>query len=261
MRRALAFFCMTALGAAAVALAAADPTYIGRWKLNLDKSDFGQTTITFSQTPSKEMRLTVDGQSYTFKTDGQDYPALLGTTAAWKAVDASTWETTNKIKGKVLSNDTAKVSGDGKVLTVESKGTKPDGTAFDDTVVYERVSGTSGFIGKWKTRNLQISSPGVMELTPNGPNGLTWSSSSMKATSSAKFDGKDYPATGETFGPGFTMSLKKDGLNGFIMTIKHDGKALYLSRYVGSADGATLTETGSAVGVNEKYRAVYDKIE
>jgi hypothetical protein len=34
---------------------------------------------------------------------------------------------------------------------------------------------------------------------------------------------------------------------------------MYKSLMAASADGKTLTETGSAAGVNEKFTAVYDK--
>jgi len=55
--------------AAAAALAAADASYVGKWKMNVAKSDFGDTTITFAQAPSGGMQMTVDGQTYTFKPE------------------------------------------------------------------------------------------------------------------------------------------------------------------------------------------------
>jgi hypothetical protein len=245
--------------AAAGTLAAADAPYMGKWKLNPAKSDFGEETMTFTQTASGEMQFTAEGQSYTFKTDGKDYPAMFGTTAAWKQIDASTWQTTEKMKDKVLGVDTTKLSADGKTLTMESKGTKPNGEAFDDTTVYSRVSGTSGIAGKWKTKNVKISAPGVMELTPNGPDGLTWNSVDQHATCASKFDGKDYPCSGETFGPGFTFVIKKTGASSFEGAVKHDGKTLWMSTYTVSADGKTMTESGMSVATGEKYKTVYDR--
>jgi hypothetical protein len=43
---------------------AADPPYVGKWKLNPAKSDFGETTVTYEQTAGGDMKLTADGQSY-----------------------------------------------------------------------------------------------------------------------------------------------------------------------------------------------------
>src|ERR1017187_1911878 len=95
--------------AAAGALAAADASYVGKWKMNVAKSDFGDTTVTFASAPSGGMQMTVDGQTYSFKTDGKDYDGMFGSKMSWKAIDASTWEATNKMGAKVLSTDTYKV--------------------------------------------------------------------------------------------------------------------------------------------------------
>ncbi|MBZ5728513.1 MAG: hypothetical protein LAP87_26465 [Acidobacteriia bacterium] len=246
--------------AAAGLLAAADAPYMGKWKLNPAKSDFGQTTISFAKTSSGDMQFTAEGQSYTFKTDGKDTPALFGTTAAWKQVDANTWETTYKINGKVLSVDTTKLSADGKSLTVESKGTKPDGGPFDDVTVFQAVDGTSGIAGKWKTKNVKISAPGVMEFTPNGADGVTWSAIDLKATCSARFGAAtDGACSGATFGPGFAWTVRKTGSNAFEGSVKHDGKTLWISTYTVSADGKALTEASTNVVTSEKTKFVYDK--
>ena len=39
---------------------------------------------------------TAFGVTYKFKMDGKDYPDSMGGTAAWKAVDANTWEVVAK---------------------------------------------------------------------------------------------------------------------------------------------------------------------
>src|ERR1019366_5123971 len=103
--------------AAAAALVAADASYVGKWKMNVAKSDFGDTTITFAQAPSGETQMTVDGQTYTFKTDGKDYDGMFGSKMSWKAAADGAWEATNKMGAKVLSTDTYKVSADGKSLS------------------------------------------------------------------------------------------------------------------------------------------------
>jgi hypothetical protein len=93
--------------------------------------------------PSGEWQFTADGQSYKFKMDSNDYPDGLGNTAAWKSIDASTWQTTLKLNGKTLSTDTLRLGTDG-ILTVSTKGTKPNGEAINDTITLQRVSGGPG---------------------------------------------------------------------------------------------------------------------
>ena len=81
----------------------------------------------------------------------------------------------------------------------------------------------------------------------------------FQLTCEAKFDGKDYPCTGPTIASGWTMSVNKSGPRTIDITNKQNGKPLYLVSMTVSSDGKTLTETGSAVGVNEKFKAVYDR--
>jgi len=245
--------------AAAAALAAADASYVGKWKFNVAKSDFGDTTITFAQAPSGGMQMTVDGQTYTFKTDGKEYDGMFGSKMSWKATGTGAWEATNKMGAKVLSTDTYKVSADGKSLSLVSKGTSPAGAPFEDSVVYQRVSGTSGLAGKWKTKNLKMSSPGTLELTALGADGLSLKMPDQKLVCDAKLDGKSYPCSAPNLPPNTSVVFKKAGVNSFSADITIGGRLAYQSTYTGSADGKMLTETGSAVGTTEKYKAVYDR--
>lgn len=241
-----------------ISLAAEQASYLGKWKMNVAKSDFGESTITYEQTPSKEFKVTADGETRTFKMDGKDYPSFDGRTAAWKQVDERTWQSTHKLDGKTLWTRTTQVSQDGKTLRVELEGTNPDGTPIEDITTYERVSGGPGLIGKWKTKKVEATA-GEMELVPHGTDGIVWTDSAMGSKVTARFDGKDYPSTGKTFGPGYTLALKKTGPTGFESTLKYQGQPLYVSRWAVSADGKTLTQTGEAVQAGEKYKVVYDR--
>jgi hypothetical protein len=75
-----------------------------------------------------------------------------------------------------------------------------------------------------------------------------------------KFDGKDYPVTGD---PTSDMrSYTKVGDRVLKMTIKKDGKVTVTGRVVVSADGKTRMVTASEAGTEGKSfraKAVYDK--
>jgi hypothetical protein len=75
-----------------------------------------------------------------------------------------------------------------------------------------------------------------------------------------KFDGKDYPVTGD---PTSDMrSYKKIGDRVMKITVKKDGKVTITGRVVVSADGKSrivTTGEGGAEGKSPKNRAVYDK--
>ena len=75
----------------------------------------------------------------------------------------------------------------------------------------------------------------------------------------ARFDGKDYPATGPMWPAGWTCLVTKSGARGIDLTWKKDGKDMYKSTLAASASGRVLTETGSAAGVNEKFVVIYEK--
>jgi hypothetical protein len=75
-----------------------------------------------------------------------------------------------------------------------------------------------------------------------------------------KFDGKDYPVTGD---PTSDMrSYKKIGDRVLKLTVKKDGKVTVTGRIVVSADGKSRIVTTGEVGAedkNSKNRTVYDK--
>ena len=79
----------------------------------------------------------------------------------------------------------------------------------------------------------------------------------MKAE--AQFDSTDCPVTGPTVAQGWTIAIKKAGPRAFEMMVKQNGKPIYQETYRVSADGKVLTVTGSPMGVNEKYKIVYDR--
>jgi hypothetical protein len=239
--------------------AAADAPYAGKWKMNVAKSDFGDTTITYEQMSGGEMKAIMDGLSYTFKADGKDTMTPWGMTQAWKPVDGKSWEIIEKTNGKLSCTSTLKLSADGKMLTLDAKRVKADGGTSNDSMTFQRVSGGPGLGGKWKTKNLKTSSPETLSLNQKGSDGLTVSLGNEGGVCDAKFDGKDYPATGVMWPAGWTCVIAKNGASGVDLTWKKDGKDMYKSTLAVSADGKTLTETGSAAGVNEKFTVVYDK--
>jgi hypothetical protein len=240
-------------------LAAAENPFAGTWKLNPAKSKFTGDTMKFEKNPSGAISWSGSGLTYTFKVDGKEYTGPLGGTIVWKQIDDHTWESTYKRKGILLSTDTSKLSPDGKTITVVSKGTKPNGETFQDTAVYERISGEKGLLGGWRDKEVKISSPGTMVIKPSGEDGLVFTSVGYKATCEAKFDGKDYPVTGPTVAEGMTMTLKRTGPRSFEVVEKQKGKPLFKSTSTVSPDGRTLTEVGGPIAVNEPYTAVYER--
>ncbi len=249
---------LTLLLAAAMVFTAAESPFVGTWKLNVAKSQFAGMTLAIDQLPSGEMKMTAEGQSYTFKTDGKEYPAIFGMTTAWKQINANTWEATYKMKDQVMNVDTVKVSPDGKTLTMDSKGKRPDGTSFESSATFERVGAGSGLAGKWKTTKVSMA-PETIEFATYESDGLTFRIPGYNASANMKFDGKDYPMTGGGIPPGFTIAVTSKGPRAFDTIEKMSGKVVYRGTYTVSADGKTLTAVMTPEGTTEKVTEVYDR--
>jgi hypothetical protein len=237
---------------------AADPRFAGTWKLNLAKSDFGETTVTYTGTTSGRMQLTASGQSYTFQIDGQAYPSLFGGTATWSEIDGATWRTVIKQDGKLISTVTSRLSADGQALTTHETGPKQTGGTFERTTRYSRAAGGPGLAGVWKTKNAPRW-PRLVELVPSGSEGLAIGFPDDREVCEAKFDGKDYPMTGPVAQPGMTLALQKTGVRSFDVTGKQAGKPILKASFSVSDDGNTLTQAVEMVGAAERVMAVYDR--
>lgn len=249
---------ITLLCALAAVSMAADLPYAGKWKVNLAKSDFGQTTVTLESLPGGEWQSTAFGVTYKFKMDGTEYPDGMGGTVAWKGAGANTWEAVARANGKVTETDTYKLSADGKTLTQASKQVKADGGTLDGTAVYERVSGGPSLAGKWKTKKVSGGS-NSMEFVASGAKGLRYHDLDMDMSCDMQLDGKDYPCIGPTVPPGFTAAVENSG-KALDLTVKKDGKVFFTATYTVSADGKTLTENAGMVGTGEKMRIVFDRM-
>src|SRR5207248_10194030 len=183
---------------------------VGKWRLNAAKSDLTGATVTYTQT-GDTLSYTEQGQSYKFKTDGRDYLTPFGYTAAWKRVDAHNVQMLAKVTGKTIETDALKLSDDYKTLTVTAAGKRPNGEAWQDLTVYTRVSGGPGLAGTWKATQVKLGSLKQVEFAPFGADGLTWKIADYDLTCDANFDGKDYPAKGQSAPSGLTVAIQKTG--------------------------------------------------
>ena len=243
---------------AAIGLAANDLPFAGKWAVNYAKSDFGSTTITYTALPSGEWRSTADGHSYNFRLDEKDYSDGLGSSTAWKSVGANTWQTTWKLNGKQLTTDTLRLGADG-ILTVSSKGTKPNGEPIDETTTFQRISGGPGLAGKWKTKGVQSGSADIIEFAASEGSRLAFKEPAMGMTCDGKLNGKNYACSGPTLAPGWAIAMTKTGARSLTLVVKKDSKPFYRFAYVVSADGKMLTATGGAAATTEKIKIVYDR--
>ncbi len=130
---------------------------VGTWKLNVAKSKFdpgpGPKSLTRTvEAQGDGVKYTFDGVSgdgkplaygFSVKFDGKDNP-IMGSmpsgadTISAKRLDANSFEATLKKGGTVIGTSKVTVSKDGKVTTVESKGTNSAGVKTHDVQVFDK---------------------------------------------------------------------------------------------------------------------------
>jgi hypothetical protein len=239
-----------------VSLVAADPSYVGKWKLNTAKSQLTGDTVTISKATDGMMTFDGQGFKYSFKADGKEYPTPDGATASWTQASPDAYDVMIKGGGKAIATYHAVVKGE--ALDLAGKLSKADGTTSDFSVAYKRKSGGPGLAGTWTST--EVKAPiSTLEVSAAAPDGVSITDDSG-ATFGGQFDGKETPALGRLKGSKITTIFKKTTANSFEVTNRVDGKAMSTEIYSVSADGKTLTIDGKPTNApTEKYKVVFDR--
>jgi hypothetical protein len=236
----------------------ADSPFDGTWKLDPAKSNLTGESMTLEDAGGGSIKYTDSDQSYTFKPDGSSFTTPTGSDRTFAKNADGSYTVTVKLHGTLVRTNTWTPSSDGNTITIESKGTKPNGDKFDDTTTYTRTAAGSGIIGTWKSTKVKLSSPNSISIQSSGDD-VTFTIVAVKATAQAKWDGKDYPATGPTVPDGITLALTKTGPTSFTMVEKSKGKVLVTLRYHVAADGKSMTTHGVDGAGKEPFTEVWEK--
>ena len=139
-----------------VAAWAADDPFIGTWKMNREKSKFDpgpmpqMITHTYQPFPPDGMKIktvTVSAngkesmREYTEQFDGKEYsePNDPGRdVVSIQRINAYRQEGIGKLKGVITARFSRQISPDGKTMTIETKGTTPDGKPKHDIRVFDK---------------------------------------------------------------------------------------------------------------------------
>ncbi len=238
--------------------AAADDPFVGKWKLNVTKSQTAGQRIKIDELGPNKYRFDDGAVPQVVVADGTDQPMDFGGTMSLQKTGANTWKAVNKRDGRTLSESTWTVSSDGKALDVHTTGTRMDGSMFDAEMEVVRVGGGSGLAGTWDTRDQKVSSPAVWEIQPH-EGGLSLVYPASKGRLDIKFDGKEYTPEGPNAPKGITTSGKRENANTLLLTEKHDGKVLSTTEWRISTDRKTLTMTAHNTGQSKPEVLVYER--
>jgi hypothetical protein len=142
------------LSIAAAAMCFANNPTLGTWKLNENKSTFGDgagksTTVVWEKAGGQEKCIVngIDAQGnkthsvWTGKLDGKDYPITgdaQSDTRSFKLSGEKTLEMVSKKDGKIVGDGTIVVSANGKTRTVTSNMTNAKGEKVTSTLAYDK---------------------------------------------------------------------------------------------------------------------------
>ena len=241
---------------------AADSPWAGTWKIDPTRSHFTGDTFTVTKGPGNLLHY-ADGStaSYDFGVDGKEYKTWGNRQTTWTAAGDNAWDTVTTADGQVLGKSHRELAADGKTLKMTFTGTRPDGTAYREDDVYERVSGTAGLIGTW--RSVKVSQPNAPQefvITTPAPGVLHYEIPDMKASAEGRTDGSDHPLTGPTMPPDMTISFKMLSPTKIKYVMKVNGKPDNMGEQTLAADGHTLSDMNWNPGKEtEKTTGVYVK--
>jgi hypothetical protein len=158
-----------------------------------------------------------------------------------QVVDATTVEFTYKKDGKVVGTDSEMVSSDGNTLTdkfTDLSGTQPVTGEWTFSRVSPGEAGSHAISGSWLAAKLNRVSQNGLTVTYQGTSDGLKSSDPTGQGFDAKFDGQDYPITGD---PGHSLiSLRRIDANTIEATVKRQGKVVRVVRRTVSSDGRTM---------------------
>jgi hypothetical protein len=248
------------LSVASFAAAAGDSPWAGHWKLDAAKSHFTGDTFTYSAGPHGLLHFS-DGSTigYDFGVDGKEYPSAYNRTTSWTSAGKNQWDQVTKADGKVLSKSRRALSADGKTLTLTFTGTHPDGSTFDEELVYTRLSGGQGLVGKWRSIKVPENAPPSFIISAPSPDSLHFEIPEQKASVEGAADGSDHPIIGPNMPPGMTIGFKL-AQREIHYTIKVSGKPDTYGIETLAADGLSFSDVSWSPGKeSEKQTAVYVK--
>lgn len=242
-----------------VSAVAADDSFIGKWKLNPDKSQFNGLTYKIEDAGGGQYRFVFGEDVETLSLDGKGHVTKYGDTWSIKTTGPNSWESTTRRDGKVTAKSKWTVSEDGKTFTTMDENMRPDGSTGRSESTLKRTDGTSGLAGTWESASVKIMSPLSIEVAKWHGDGYSLSNPAYKQHLDFKLDSKDYTPAGPRVAKGTTVSASKTDDRNMELTYKLRGKITETDRWELSADGKTLTQTVTYAGVSKPEVDVYDR--
>ena len=239
---------------------AADDSFIGKWKMNPEKSQFTGLTYKVDDAGGGKYNFVFGDDVETMTFDGKEHVTKYGNSWSITQKGPNSWKWVQKRNGKVMSEATWTVSDDGATSTYVSTETRLDGsTSHDETKLKRTAGGPSGLVGTWESTETKIGSPTTIEIMRWEKDGYSLKTPANKGQTDFKLDGKEYVPKGPLAAKGTTVSGKKIDDRNIELNYKLKDKAIETDRWELSADGTTLTNTITYPGESKPEVDVFDR--
>jgi hypothetical protein len=224
------------------AIASADGPFDGTWKTRIESYKMSGKPDVFELTHGSfhcascvpEVKVRADGSDQA--VTGHDYYDAV----AVREISPTSFEVQNKRAGKLISSITYSVSDGGATLAArftDYTGSQPYSGNFTEKRLGAAPAGAHAASGSWQLDKVaDVGDVGRTISYTMSADGLKMSWNGMSYD--ARFDGKDYPMSGD---PGNTLvALKRLGTDTIEEIDKRDGKVTDILRSTVSNDGKTM---------------------
>ena len=235
------FLLLLVVAIATTRLHAADDFFVGKWKLNPEKSTM-HDQMKVNSAGTNRYAFDFGGGPEFIVANGTDQPGLEGTTLAVTAEAPRVWRVVRKNNGRMQISAIWTLSPDGKSLRDDFTGYQPNGASFTIHYIYTPIGGASGFAATWDSIS-EKPGRGEIEVQPYQDSGLSFINQTQHSTKNMKFDGKDYPVKDANAPAGALSSSRRVNASTLEFTEKRNGKVADKQHIQLSPDGKTLTMT------------------
>jgi hypothetical protein len=235
------FLLLLVVAIATTRLHAMNGSFVGKWKLNPEKS-----------TMHDQMKVTSAGANrYAFDfgggpefivANGSDQPGLEGSTLAVTAEAPRVWRVVRKQNGRVQISAIWTLSPDGNSLRDDFTGYPSNGSSFTIHYIYTPIGVASGFAAVWDSTSEKAGRVEI-EVQPYQSNGLSFINQTQHSTKNMDFDGKDHPVKDGNAPSAAMSSARRVNASTLEFTEKRNGKVADKQHIELSPDGKTMTMT------------------
>jgi hypothetical protein len=222
-------------------LHAANGSFVGKWKLNPEKSTM-HDQMKVNSAGTNRYAFDFGGGPEFIVINGTDQAGLEGSTLAVTAEGPRVWRVVRKNHGRMEISAIWTLSPDGNSLRDDFTGYPANGSSFTIHYIYTPIGGASGFAATWDSVSEK---PGRVEIEvqPYQESGLSFINETQHSTKNMKFDGKDYPVKDVNAAAGSTSAARRVNASTLEFTEKRNGKVTDTQHIQLSPDSKTLTMT------------------